>query len=191
MGDQLSWQQSDEACCNDHTEGDPLDGVEDAVRRVDVRVGLAEEGEEELDDRCRCEGEGEGVTGMPTAAKLAEQGESQKSRCDGGVNGNGMEAGVIGWYMRGPREGGGQAGVAAFREVSQREEGPDDGGAGAPGVEGVEDGEATYAEVDHGCEDGEKDAAGGEGGHHQQEEGVGEEVAEVREDEKQAGEREG
>src|SRR5271156_6576162 len=38
MGDQLSWQQNDNACCNDHTEGDPLDGVEHAVRRVDVRV---------------------------------------------------------------------------------------------------------------------------------------------------------
>jgi hypothetical protein len=35
-----------------------------------------------------------------------------------------------------PGVGGGQAGVAAFGEVAEGEEGPDEGGARSPGVQG-------------------------------------------------------
>ena len=47
------------------------------------------------------------------------------------------------------------------------------------------------AEVDCGREDGEEDAGGGERGHHEQEDGVGEEVVEVGGDQQEAGEGEG
>ena len=190
-GDQLSWQQNDKACCNDHTEGDPLDGVEDVVGRVDVGVRLTKEGEEELD--CSCDGqcEGEGVTRMLTTVKLAEQGEGQQGSCEGGVERDGVEAGVIWRDVCAPREGGGEASVVALGEVSKGEERPDEGGAGTPCVEGIEDWEAAYAEVDHSSKDGEDDAGGAERRHHEEKNRIGEEVVEVGEDEKEAGECEG
>src|SRR5580704_6984631 len=75
MGDQLSGlEEKDQACTGDHAEGDPLDGVEEAC----VRVGLAEEGEEELRGAGGREGEGEGVAGMMSAGKLAEENKCEE-----------------------------------------------------------------------------------------------------------------
>ena len=69
MGDQLSGlQEKDNAGGGDHAEGDPLDGVEEAG----VRIGLTEEGQEELRGAGGGEGEYEGVAGMLAAGELAE-----------------------------------------------------------------------------------------------------------------------
>ena len=98
---------------------------------------------------------------------------------------------MVGWDGEGPREGGGETGVTAFSEVAEGKEGPDEGGAGAPGVERVENGEMVEAEIDQRCEEGEKDSRGGEGRYGEEKDRVGEEVVEVGGDEKEAGEDEG
>ena len=55
-----------------------------------------------------------------------------------------------------PGEGRGKAGVGAFGEVAEGEEGPGEGRARGPGVEGVEEGEMAEAEVDRCRDDGEE-----------------------------------
>ena len=72
-----------------------------------------------------------------------------------------MEAGAVGWDGHAPGECGGEAGVAAFGEVAESEEGPGEGRAGSPGVEGVEERKVAEAEVDCGRDDGQDEAGGG------------------------------
>jgi hypothetical protein len=50
MGDQLSGLERDETGDANHTEGYPLDGVEDIAEGNRVGIGLAQEGDEELSD---------------------------------------------------------------------------------------------------------------------------------------------
>ena len=154
-------------------------------------IGLAEEGEEELGCAGGGEGEGEGVAGVMAVRKLAEEDEGEERGCYGGVESDRVERGAVGWDAETPGECCGEAGVAAFGEVSEGEERPGEGGARGPGVESVERREMAKAEVDRVCEDGEEDAGGGERGNHQEEDGVGEEVVQVCGDEKEAGECEG
>jgi hypothetical protein len=75
MGDQLSGlEEEDEARENDHTEGDPLDGVEEGCGLIGrVGEGLAEEGQQELRCAGGGEGEGEDVAGMTAVPELAEE----------------------------------------------------------------------------------------------------------------------
>jgi hypothetical protein len=188
MGDQLSGlQEKDQAGEGDHAQGDPLNGIEE----VGVGEGLAQEGEEELGCAGGREGEGEGVARAMAARKLTEKCKREKCGEDCGVESNGVEADGTGWDGYSPRKGSGEAGVGALGEVAEGEEGPDEGGAGGPGVEGVEERQVAGAEVDCCGEDGEKDAAGGEGGYHEQKDRVGEEVVEIGSDQQKAGEREG
>jgi hypothetical protein len=188
MGDQLSrLQEKDDAGEGDHGKGDPLDGVEETC----VRVGLAEEGEEELRCTGDGEGEGEGVAGMMAAWELAQEDYGENDRYNCGVEGDRMKADVIGRDAKAPGEGGGETGVAAFGEVAESEEGPGERGAGRPGVQCVEEWEIADAEIDCGREDGEEDAGGVERRHHQQKDGVGEEVVQVGDDEQETGESEG
>ena len=111
--------------------------------------------------------------------------------CDGGVEGDGVEAGGARGDGNAPGEGGGKAGVGAFGEVAEGEEGPGEGGAGGPRVKGVEEREMAEAEVDCCRDDGEEDAGGVERRHREQENGVGEEVVRVGDDQQKAGEHEG
>src|SRR5580704_10626473 len=188
MGDQLSGlEEEDESGESDHAEGDPLDGVEEAC----VPVGLAKEGQEELCGACGGEGEGGGVARVVAVVELAEEDDGEKGCCDCGVEGYGVKAGGARWDCYGPGEGGGKAGVGAFGEMAEGEEGPDEGGAGGPSVESVEEREIAEAEVDRCRDDGEENAVGGEGGHHKQEYGVGDEAVGVGDDQQEAGEREG
>src|SRR5882757_1140715 len=142
MGDQLSGlQEEDEAGGGDHAEGDPLDGVEE----TGVGKWLAEEGEEELGGAGGCEGEGEGVswmlaTGVVAVPESTEEDEGEERCCDSCVEGDGVEPGGAGGDCYSPGKGGGEAGVGALGEVAECEEGPGEGGAGRPGVEGVEQG---------------------------------------------------
>src|ERR1700760_996082 len=97
-----------------------------------------------------------------------------------------MEPSVVGWDADAPGKGGGETGVAAFGEVDEGEEGPDEGGAGAPCVEGVEDGEMADPQIDQRGEDGEEDSRGGEGWQREQKDGVGDEVVQIGGDEQEA-----
>ena len=188
MGDQLSrLQEKEEAGGDDHAEGYPLDGVEEGRRGI----GLAEEGEEKLRGAGGGEGQGESVAGVAAMRELAEKEEGEDGRDDAGVEGDGVKRGGVGRDAEAPRQGGREAGVAAFGEVAEREEGPGEGSAGGPRIEGVEEGKLVEAEVDDCRDDGEDDARGGEGGHHKQKDGVGDEVVRIGGDEKETGEREG
>ena len=86
---------------------------------------------------------------------------------------------------------GGEAGVGAFGEVSEGEEGPDEEGSGGPGVECAEDGDVFIAEPEEGGERGEEEAGRREGGDRQKQDGVGAEGLEVGSDEEGTGEEEG
>src|ERR1700679_289098 len=100
-----------------------------------VQTGLTEEGEEELDETGSGEGRGEDVAGTVAARELAEEHEGEEDCGNGGVEGDGMEAGGIGRDRDAPGGGGGRAGVAAFGEGAGGEKGPGEGGTGGPGVE--------------------------------------------------------
>jgi hypothetical protein len=192
MGDQLSGlQEKDKAGCEDHAKRDPLDGVEEIAEQDVEETGLAEEGEEKLGGAAGGEGEGERVARVVAARELAEEGKSDESCRDGGVEGDGMEGRGVWRDSDAPGEGGGKAGVAAFGEVAEREEGPDERGAGSPGVQRGEKGEMAQAKVEDcdGC--GEQKASGGERRHHQEKDWVAEEAVQVGEDQKKAGEDEG
>jgi hypothetical protein len=192
MGDQLSWQQYDDRRYYDHTEGDPLDGVECGVEIAGgVGVRLADEGEKELNGACGGEGDCCGVVELAAAFELAKEDEGEERGGDGGVESDGVEAGVVGRDAEAPREGGGETGVAAFGEVAEGEEGPDEGGAGTPCVERVSEWKLAEAEIDQRCEEGEEDSRGRERRYGEEKDGVGEEVVEVGCDEKEAGEDEG
>ena len=191
MGDQLSGLERDEAGGCDHAEGDPLDGIEEVAEWDGVGERLAEEGEEVLGYSGGDQGGGGGVSGLTVGGEVAEEAQGDEDRGDGGVEGYGLES------QRGRRDGDSpaeirrEAGVAAFGEVSEREEGPDKGGAGGPSVEGAEGWEASEVEVEGGRDDGEEEACGGERRDHQEKNGVGEEIAQVGDDEQKAGEDEG
>src|SRR5271154_1862902 len=136
MGDQLSGlQEKDEAGGGNHSEGDPLDGVEEGG----VRERLTEEGEEELGCAGGGEGEGEGVAGVLAARELAEKNDGEERRGECSVKRHRMQTRGVRRDCHSPRECGGEASVAAFGEVAEGEEGPDEGGAGGPGVESVEE----------------------------------------------------
>jgi hypothetical protein len=102
-----------------------------------------------------------------------------------------MEADGVGWDSDAPGEGGGKAGVAAFGEVAQGEEGPDQRGAGSPCVQRGEKREMAETEVDNRSDCGEENAGGRQGGHHQKQNGVAEEAVQVSEDQEKAGEDKG
>ena len=77
------------------------------------------------------------------------QEEQREDRCgDGGVERDGVKTGMAGWNADAPGEGGGKAGIAAFGEVTESEECPDESGAGTPGVEGAREWEVADAEID-------------------------------------------
>src|SRR3984885_14836876 len=62
MGDQLSGlEEEDSTCQHDHSQCDPLDGVQEGWGGFEVWVGLAEKSQEELRGACGGEGEGEGI----------------------------------------------------------------------------------------------------------------------------------
>src|ERR1700722_8767626 len=137
MRDQLSGLQEDKAGGEDHAQRYPLDGVEEVAQEDVEETGLTEKGEEELGSADGGEGEGEGVAGMVTVRELTEEDQGDE-RCrngrvegdgmeaDGGeerarkgrVGGEGMEAEGVGGDSAAPGEGGGEAGVAAFGEVT-------------------------------------------------------------------------
>jgi len=85
----------------------------------------------------------------------------------------------------------GESGVAAIGEVSEGEEGPDQGGAGSPGIECGKERKRTEAKIDGGYDDGQQDAERSERGNHQQKDGVGEEGVQIGGDQKDAGEKKG
>jgi hypothetical protein len=159
MGDQLSGLQAkDEASCDDHSQGYPLDGVEDPG----VGEGLAEEGEEKLHSACCGEGEGQGVAGVLAARELAQEHECEKCCRECCIESYRVQWSTAGGDSHAPREGCGEASVTAFGEVSEGEEGPGESRAGGPGIEGVEEWKVLQAEIDRGGEDGEEDAGGAE-----------------------------
>src|SRR5271170_840104 len=94
------------------------------------------------------------------ARELPEESDGQEGRSDCGVEGDWVEAGRARRDGRTPGKGRGEAGVGAFGEVAEGEEGPGEGRAGGPGIEGVEEGEMAETEVDGRREDGEEDAKG-------------------------------
>src|SRR5215469_7178192 len=190
-GGPLRLRDEDKAGGEDHAEGSPLDGVEDPGEWSAEERGLTEEGEEELDDSGGGESQRDGAAGACAMSELLEEHEVEGNGESGGVERDGMEAGEAGGGWDGPGDRGDHAGVAAFGEMSDGEEGPDEGGAGCPGVERVEDGEATPTEVDRGDEDGEEDSEWRERGDSEEQERVGEEGVEVGEDQKEAREDEG
>src|ERR1700733_14448562 len=104
---------------------------------------------------------------------LTEEGEEELGSADGGGGEGDSDA-------RG--EGGGEAGVAAFGEVTEGEEGPDKGGAGSPSVQRGEKREMTEAEIDNRDDRSEQKAGGSERRHHEQKDGVGAEALQVGED---------
>jgi hypothetical protein len=148
MGDQLSGlQEEDKTGCEDHAKRDPLDGVEEIAQGEAEETGLAKEGKEELGCASGGEGEGERVAGVVTARKLEEEHKGDESCRDGSVEGDGMEADGVWRDSDAPGEGGGKAGIAAFGEVAEREEAPDEGGAGGPGVQRGEKREMATAKL--------------------------------------------
>jgi hypothetical protein len=93
MGDQLSrLQEKDEAGGEDHTEGYPLDGVEEDTGGI----GLAEEGEEKLRGARDGEGQGQSVAGIAAARELAEKENGEEGRDDAGVEGDGVKRDGVG-----------------------------------------------------------------------------------------------
>jgi hypothetical protein len=188
MGDQLSGlQEKDKACDENHAEGDPLDGVE----KTQVGIGLAEEGKKKLNGACGGECQGDDVAGVAAATELAEEDCRQDGCGDCGVEWDGMERGAVGWDAHAPGEGGRKTGVSAFSEMTEGEDGPDEGRAWGPGVQSVEEREFAEAKISSGRDECEKDADGGERRQHEDEKGVGEEALGVGDDEKQAGEGKG
>jgi hypothetical protein len=120
MGDQLSGlEEEDSTCQHDHSQCDPLDGVQEGWGGFEVWVGLAEKSQEELRGACGGEGEGEGIARVTVVPELAEKDEGQGGGGQGGVEGHGVQAGLVGWDGEAPRERGGEAGVCAFGKVAQ------------------------------------------------------------------------
>jgi hypothetical protein len=122
---------------------------------------------------------------------VPEENEGEECCGDCGVECDGMERRAVGWDAKAPGELCGEASVAAFGKVSEGEESPGEGGTGGPGVERIKEGEMFNAEVDRGGDEGEEDAHGAERGHHQQKDWEGNEVVQIGDDEKEAGECEG
>jgi hypothetical protein len=192
MGDQLSGlQEQDKAGSENHAKRYPLDGIKEIAQEDVVKTGLTEKRNEELDCASGCESESRCIARMVAMTELTEKDQSEKSCCDRCVEGDRMEADGVGWDSNAPWEGGGKAGVAAFGEVSQSEEGPDQRGARGPCVQRVEKREMTEAEVNSRNDCGEEKAGGGERRHHQQKDGVAEEAVQVGEDQKKAREDKG
>jgi hypothetical protein len=188
MGDQLSrLQEKDDAGEGDHSEGDPLDGIEEGG----VRKRLTEEGKEKLDDAGSGQGEGEYVAGVLAAWELAEEREGQERGGNCGVKSDGMETRRVGWNGKAPGKTGGEASVAAFGEVAEGEEDPGEGRTRGPGVEGVEEREVAETKIDRGCDEGEEDADGVERGHHKKNDRISEKAARIGDDQQETGEREG
>jgi hypothetical protein len=144
-----------------------------------------------LDDAGVDEGEDEGVAGALATGELAEEGKGEEDCRYGSVEGYGVEADGIRWDAKAPGEGGGKACIAAFGEVAEGEEGPDEGGARGPGVERIEEREMAEAEVEDRDDHGKQEAGGGERRDHQKENGVGAEAVQVGGNQQQAREDEG
>jgi hypothetical protein len=188
MGDQLSRLYEKNQCSySDHTEGDPLDGIEKTLGWV----GLTKECQEELDCSCSCKCESYGVAMVSAPRELAKKEDGKERRCNGGIKRYGVQRDWIRRDAHTPRKRGGKAGVTAFSEMSESEKGPGERGAGRPRVESVEEGKIFEAEIDHRRDESEDDAGSCERGHHDQEDWVINEVVEVREDQQQAGECKG
>ena len=75
-----------------------------------------------------------------------------------GVERYGMQVGSAGGREDLPGDGGGEPGVAAFGEMTEGEEGPDESRAGRPGVEGAEEGETVLCGDRGGGEEREEDS---------------------------------
>ena len=157
MGNQLSRLYEKNQCgYSDHTEGDPLDGIEKTLGWI----GLTEECQEELDCSCSCECESYCVAMISASRKLAKKEGGNERRCDSSIEGYGVERDWIRRDAHAPRKRGGEAGVAAFSEMSESEKGPGERGARRPRIECVEEGEIFEAEIDRRRDEGEDDAGG-------------------------------
>jgi hypothetical protein len=191
MSDNPSRLLPEESSCDDHTERNPLDGVEQSAEGVVLKLGLAEEGDKELCKPAERESESRGAAGKAASAKVEEQndGDDYRGECD--VERDGVQskwrAGDVG---QGPGKGAGEAGIAAFSEVAEREEGPSQGGAGGPGVERGEKRKFMEAEVDCGGDGGEEKSQRSERRDHQEKDGVAGEGVEVSGKEEEAREDE-
>src|SRR5438128_1895229 len=102
-----------------------------------------------------------------------------------------MEACGAGGYCQAPGKGSWQTGVGTFGKVAESEKGPNEGSAGGPSVECVEEREMVQAEIDRCRNDREEDTGSVERRHHEEEDRVGEEIVEVGCDQDEPGECEG
>ena len=134
MSEGLSRLLEEERSKNDHTEGDPLDGVEEGSEGIVFELGLTEEGDEELSKAREEEGKGSCVLFSAAEAEARRDGDESCCKCDVERNRVKSEGSARNIGHR-PWEGAGKAGVAAFGEVTEGEEGPGECRAGSPGVE--------------------------------------------------------
>src|SRR5215475_5345645 len=113
----------EERSCDDHTDGNPLDGVKQRAVGVVFELGLAEEGEEELRESAEKECEGSGV--LSSAAEMTVRDDSDEECRERDVEGNRVFAeGSAGDVGERPGEVTGQAGITAFGEVAESDERP-------------------------------------------------------------------
>ncbi len=84
------------------------------------------------------------ATAAPWKRSQQQDGEDRGREC--GIDRNRMEAQGSRRNRHRPGQAAGEAGVAALGEVSEREEGPCERGAGSPGVERGEHGQVAACE---------------------------------------------
>jgi hypothetical protein len=125
------------------------------------------------------------------ARELTKKDGCNKCCRESRVEGHGMERIRIRRNTDSPRKSCRKACIGAFCEMAKSEKGPGESGARRPGVKGIQEREIAKTEVDKARDDGEKDACQGQRRHHKEKDGVGEEVVEIRCDQKETGEREG